>query len=335
MKPVRPGGARRSAAPVVVAAALCGCSGVQSSLAPQGPEAERVLVLFAVLTGGGAIVLLIVMFLTAVAIYARSGWRRRIDNEALVVGCGIVFPVITLTALLTYGLTLTGAASLPPAAGTPMRVSVVGEQWWWRVIYIDDEGRRIESANELRIPAGRPVEIELTSADVIHSFWAPKLAGKLDMIPGRKTVLRLAATTPGISRGQCAEYCGGAHALMSFYVVALPQTEFDHWLARERAPAVPPRDADRTAGQLLLLSYGCGGCHTIRGTAARGTIGPDLTHVGSRMSLAAGALPNDANAIARWIADNQHIKPQNRMPPFGIFSSAELALLSSYLAGLK
>ncbi|MGY3622521.1 cytochrome c oxidase subunit II [Bradyrhizobium sp. USDA 10063] len=315
------------------ACVLAACDGVQSSLAPQGPEAERVLLLFSVLAIGGGIILLAVIALVTMALFA-SGARAWLATEKLIIGGGIVFPIATLTAVLGYSLVATRAASNPAVIGEPLRISVIGEQWWWRVIYAD-AGRRVESANELRIPVGRPVEIELSSADVIHSLWVPKLAGKLDMIPGRKTVLNLAATTPGVSRGQCAEYCGGAHAFMSFYVVALPKAEFESWLDRQAAPARAPVDADQRAGQLLLLSHGCGSCHTIRGTSAVGTIGPDLTHVGSRMSLAAGALSNDAAAIARWITDNQHVKPQNRMPPFGIFTEKELTWLSSYLAELK
>jgi cytochrome c oxidase subunit 2 len=320
---------------VIAALTLAGCDGVQSSLAPQGPEAARVFMLFVVLTAGSAVILLGVIAFTVVAMFGRERWRERLGNETLVIGFGLVFPVVTLAVLLVYGLTLIGAAAHPPAPGAPLRVSVVGEQWWWRVIYRDGDGRRIESANELRIPVDRPVEIELTTADVIHSFWVPKLAGKLDMIPGRTTRLRLAATTPGVSRGQCAEYCGGAHALMAFYVVALPQAEFDRWLMQEAGPAAAAADSEARAGEMLFLSHGCGACHTVRGSAAVGTIGPDLTHVGSRMSLAAAVLPNDAPAFARWIADNQHIKPQNRMPPFRIFSEAELRALSVYLANLK
>jgi cytochrome c oxidase subunit II len=312
---------------------LAGCDGVQSTLAPQGPEAERVLLLLMVLTVGGGIILLAVIAFAAFALFARRS-RAWIATETLIIGGGIVFPIVTLTAVLGYSLILTGTVSSSSATGEPLRLSVVGEQWWWRVTYLQ-AGRRIESANELRIPVGRPVQVELASADVIHSFWVPKLAGKLDMIPGRKTVLTLAASTPGVSRGQCAEYCGGAHALMSFYVVALPEAEFETWLAREAAPAQVPEDAEGRAGQLLLLSHGCGGCHAIRGTPAVGRIGPDLTHVGSRMSLGAATLPNDAAAIGRWIRDNQHIKPHNRMPPFGIFTDTELAALSSYLANLK
>jgi cytochrome c oxidase subunit 2 len=216
-----------------------------------------------------------------------------------------------------------------------LRIAVDGRQWWWRVVYSDPNGNRIESANEIRIPVGQTVKLELTTSDVIHSFWVPRLAGKLDMIPGRKNVLTLVARESGVSRGQCAEYCGGAHALMSLYVVALPKMEFAAWLDHEAKPAAPTTDPEARAGQMLFLSHGCGGCHTIRGTPAVGTIGPDLTHVGSRMSLGAAALPNDQASIARWITENQHIKPENRMPPFAIFNNKELSSLSLYLSGLK
>jgi cytochrome c oxidase subunit 2 len=314
-----------------VAVVLCGCNGVQSALAPEGAEAERVWLLFWILSVGGFVILIAVVALAAAAVVKRPAW---IGSEAMIIGGGLVFPIVTLSALLAYGLLLMNAAAGPAGEGAPLQVSVRGEQWWWRVTYTTD-GKRVESANEIRIPVGRVVRIELTSADVIHSLWIPKLAGKLDMIPGRTNVLNLTANAPGVSRGQCAEYCGGAHALMSFYVVASPPEEFAAWLEREEAPARAESDPDAVAGQMLFLSHGCGGCHTIRGTAATGAIGPDLTHVGSRMSLAAAALPNDETAIARWIVDNQHIKPMNHMPPFGIFSQAELASLSRYLSGLK
>jgi cytochrome c oxidase subunit 2 len=321
----------KAAAPSVVAVALCGCDGVQSALAPDGAEAQRVWLLFWVLTVGATVIMAGVIALTAVAIMNRPAW---LGSEALIVGAGLVFPVVTLSALLAYGLMLMGVAARE-AEGEPLRLSVRGEQWWWRVTYATAGGKPVESANEIRIPVGRPIRIELTTADVIHSLWIPKLAGKLDMIPGRTTVLNLTANTAGVSRGQCAEYCGGAHALMSLYVVALPQDEFEAWLEQEASAAKSASDPEAIAGRMLFVSHGCGGCHAIRGTEATGTIGPDLTHVGGRMSLAAAALPNDAAAIARWIADNQHIKPTNRMPPFRIFSDAELASLSHYLSGLK
>lgn len=322
----------RTAAMLGTAGTVCGCGGVQSVLAPEGAEAERVWVLFWVLTIGAFLILAVVIVLTALAITKRPAW---LGGNALIVVGGIIFPIVTLSGLLAYGLTLMMVAVLASEDGPSVQLSISGEQWWWRVTYIASDGRRVESANEIRIPVGQSVRVELTSTDVIHSLWIPKLAGKLDMIPGRKTVLNLVATTPGVSRGQCAEYCGGAHALMSLYVVALPPEEFESWLANEQQPARDVSDPNSLAGRMLFLSHGCSGCHTIRGTAAVGTIGPDLTHLGGRMSLAAAALPNDETAIARWIVDNQHIKPTNRMPPFGIFSQSELASLSRYLSGLK
>jgi cytochrome c oxidase subunit 2 len=288
--------------------------------------------LFWVLTIGASLILSAVIVLTGLAITKRPAW---LGGTALIIVGGIVFPVVTLSGTLVYGLTLMKATVLSAEEAPSVRLSVSGEQWWWRVNYITSDGQQFESANEIRIPVGRPVRIELTSTDVIHSLWIPKLAGKLDMIPGRKTILNLFATTPGVSRGQCAEYCGGAHAFMALYVVAVPAEEFDSWLANEQQPARDGSDPDFLAGRMLFLSHGCGGCHTIRGTSAVGTIGPDLTHLGSRMSLAAATLPNDEAAIARWIADNQHIKPANRMPPFGIFRQSELASISRYLSGLK
>jgi cytochrome c oxidase subunit II len=319
------------------ALALGGCEGVQSALAPQGPEAARIALLTWVLTAGAAVILVGVIVLTAMAMFGRGarrpGW---LASDAVVIGGGVIFPVVTLSVLLVCGLLVMRADSASTAGqGEAIRIAVVGERWWWRVFYRDAERRRIESANELRIPVGQPIAIELTTTDVIHSFWVPSLAGKLDMIPGRTNVLRLSADRAGISRGQCAEYCGGAHALMSFHVVAMPQAEYQRWRAREAGPAEPPGDAQAQQGQLLFMASGCGACHAIRGTAAAGRIGPDLTHVGGRMSLAAATLPNNEAAIARWIRDNQHIKPQNLMPPFGIFNETELMALSRYLAGLR
>ena len=327
----------RLSAAIAATLVLGGCEGVQSALAPEGPEASRIALLSWVLTIGSGVILIGVIVIAAIAMFGSEANRRRLGGESVVVGGGIVFPVITLTALLVYGLLVmrAGSSTSNVIEGEPVRITVVGEQWWWRVSYEGPAGSGIESANEIRIPIRRPIEISLASADVIHSFWVPKLAGKLDMIPGRKNMLRLAADKPGVSRGQCAEYCGGAHALMSFYVVAMLEPEFQRWLTEQTAPAPAPRDPQAQQGEMLFLASGCGACHAIRGTAARGTIGPDLTHVGGRMSLAAASLPNNQAAFARWIRDNQHVKPGNLMPPFGIFSDNELAALSYYLASLR
>jgi cytochrome c oxidase subunit 2 len=194
-------------------------------------------------------------------------------------------------------MVLRAGYAAPPADDT-LRVTVTGHQWWWRVVYESPDGTRFESANEVRIPTGRGTAIDLVGADVIHSFWVPNLAGKVDMIPGRTNTLTLQADRAGISRGQCAEYCGGAHALMAFNVVAMEPDDFETWLAAEAAPARTPETPGEEEGLALFLSHGCGACHAIRGTEADGTIGPDLTHVGSRTSLAAGILRNDVESTS-------------------------------------
>lgn len=317
------------AAPLLLA--VGGCSSAQSALVPLGEEAQQIALLFWGMTGFLAAVFLGVLLCSGLAIAGGERVRRWLSGERFIVGAGLVFPALALAAFLMFGLVVMASRASATGDGTP-HIAIVGEQWWWRVVHTLPDGRRIESANELHIPVGRPVALELRTADVIHSFWVPNLAGKLDMIPGRTNVLTLTATEAGVSRGQCAEYCGGAHALMSFYVVALEAAEYEQWLAREASDAGPPGNP---LGQQVFAETGCGACHTVRGTSAAGIIGPDLTHVGSRMSLAAAALPNDAASFARWIVDNQHIKPGNRMPPFGILTSPELTALASYLESLK
>jgi len=312
-----------------------GCAGVQSALDPTGAEAGRIHILSWALILFCTAVFIITAVIAALALFADERWRRRLGNEKLIIGGGLIFPAVTLTALLVYGILVLGMGGNPAGTSDGLRISVIGERWWWRVVYHDDNGRRIESANELRLPVGRPVRIDLTSADVIHSFWVPKLAGKLDMIPGRVNTLTLDIHQPGISRGQCAEYCGGPHALMSFFVIAMPEEEFATWLANETEQASEPTEDSNIKGRELFMASGCGACHAVRGTHASGTIGPDLTHVGSRHSLAAATLPNNAQAFARWIRDGQHIKPENPMPAYRIFTDEELASLSSYLAQLR
>jgi cytochrome c oxidase subunit 2 len=325
---------RRSALVVGLCFSLCGCEGVQSVLAPVGPEAERTAKLFWILVIGSSVITITVVLLVLAALIGSNVWRMWLARERIVIAGGLVFPALTLSALLLFDL-YTMRSNPAEAVGESIRISVVGERWWWRIGYKTAGGQRFETANELHIPAGVPVAVELAAADVIHSFWVPKLAGKLDMIPGRTTILHLQANEPGVSRGQCAEFCGGPHALMAFNVVAMDSQAFRDWLAKEASTAIAPADSRQAQGQNLFLGSGCGGCHTIRGTLAKGIIGPDLTHIGGRMSLAAATLPNNAGALASWIKDNQHIKPENRMPQFRIFTEAEMAALSSYLTSLK
>ncbi len=320
---------------LVLPVALVACRDVQSVLSPQSPAAERIATLSWVLFLGAAIIFIGVLALSALAIWGSRGLRRALSGERIILWGGLAFPIVTLAILLGYGFGVMRAGASVAGTGEPVRISVAGELWWWRVVYRDADGSTFETANELRIPVGRPIEIELTSNNVIHSFWVPNLAGKLDMIPGRTNLLTMAASAPGISRGQCAEYCGGAHALMALYVVALPNDEFEAWLRKARGPAREPDTQLLEHGQRLVMTSGCGACHTIRGTPATGVIGPDLTHVGLRHSIAAATLPATAPAIARWLVHNQEIKPENKMPPYGIFSATELDAISAYLASLR
>jgi len=311
---------------------LLGCSGEQSVLAPRGEEASEIGRLFWTMTIFLALVLLGVLAATALAIAGGPRARARLAAHRFIVGAGVVFPTVSLLLLLAYGLSAMGSRAWPTGDPAALRITVVGEQWWWRVIYHLPDGTDLESANELVIPVGERVALQLQTADVIHSFWVPNLAGKVDMIPGRTNRLALQATQAGVSRGQCAEYCGGAHALMSFHVVARERPDFDAWLAAESRPAV------RTDGEgaRLFVASGCGACHRVRGLpSAAGRIGPDLTHVASRRSLAAATLRNDAEAFAAWIRDNQHIKPGNRMPPYRVLSDGELRVLAQFLDALE
>jgi cytochrome c oxidase subunit 2 len=290
---------------------------MQSALDPAGPAAALIAEITWVLFAGGALIFAGVMALAAVAVFSEK--RARLSSRALILGGGIAFPVVVLSALLVYSLVRTNALE---AAGEPaLRIEVIGEQWWWRVRY-----PQFETANEIRIPVGRPVELELKSADVIHSFWVPALAGKLDMVPGRTNRLRLQADRPGEFRGQCAEYCGGPHAFMAFFVVALPQTEYEQWAETQRQPV------SKTNGS---FNQHCAACHTIRGTPATGVRGPDLTHVGSRRTIGAALLPMNRGALAGWITASQHLKPGNLMPSFAMLPGEELLALAEYLEGLE
>lgn len=312
-------------------ALLFGCSGEQSALATRGVEASEIGRLFWAMTVFLALVLLGVLVATLLAIGGGPQARARLAAHRFIVGAGVVFPTVSLLLLLAYGLSAMGSRAWPPG-DEALRVTVVGEQWWWRVIYHLPDGTDLESANELVIPVGERVALSLETADVIHSFWVPNLAGKVDMIPGRTNRLALEATQAGVSRGQCAEYCGGAHALMSFHVVARERPEFDAWLGAEWQLAA------RTDGEgaRLFVASGCGACHTIRGLpSAVGRVGPDLTHVASRRSLAAATLRNDTDSLVAWIRDNQHIKPDNRMPPYTVLTDGELRALAHYLNELQ
>jgi cytochrome c oxidase subunit II len=300
---------------------------------PAGPYAWSITTLSWVLLGMAGAVLLVVLAALWLAFFGSERQRKRLGGTKAIWIGGIAFPVVVLSALLVYGLSLTRALS-DPVRGDEMRVRVTGEMWWWRITYLDRTGQPVvHDANELHIPAGQPVVLELESADVIHSFWVPRLSGKLDMIPGRRNLMRIQADRPGVYGGQCAEYCGGPHALMGFAVVAHEPRRFaelmQQRLARERAIAVPPPALQD--GARLFQSAGCAACHRIAGTPANGLAGPDLTYVGARRTLGAGILPNNLGTMMGWIGNSQSIKPNNRMPPYTVLSGKELTALAAYL----
>jgi len=309
-------------------------AGIQSALHPLGPEADAIATLSWVLIGGATAIFIAVLMLAGYALWGPAKRRAWAATHRFVIAGGVAFPVVTLSALLVYTFVLErwlADRSQPPAA----RIAVIGHQWWWRVHYLDAHGKTdFVTANEIRIPAGSPVDVTLESADVIHSFAVPNLAGRLDMIPGRVNRLRLQAHRPGTFRGQCVEYCGGPHAKMAFYVIAESPEAFEAWRANQRRPAAQDEDALVQRGRSLFMGH-CVACHTVRGSEARGTLGPDLTHVGGRTSLAAGILPMNRATLASWIAASQELKPGNLMPSMNLFSGEDLHALAAYLESLK
>jgi len=345
---------RLSVLPALAVLALvpAGCAGPRSALHPAGADAERIAALAWWLFGAAALVWIAVM---GIALYAQFARRPRDPEPAarlLVVGGGVVFPVVVLAVLLGYGLWLMPRLNAPAPPGA-VTVEVSGEQWWWRVRYLppadaqpgtgaapaatarDTADRTVELANELHLPVGERTQLRLVSGDVIHSFWVPALAGKMDMIPGRANQLVLEPTRTGEFPGACAEYCGTAHAQMGFVVVVEPRPAFERWLAAQRAPAPPPATPLAERGHEVFIASGCGACHRVRGTAAEGTIGPDLTHVGSRRTLAGGALRNGPEALRRWVGHPRGVKPGVLMPAFGLLPDADLTALAAYLEGLR
>jgi cytochrome c oxidase subunit 2 len=315
-------------------AGLLGCEGPQSALDPAGRAAEQIARLFWKMAAGAVLVWLAMAGLT---IYAMRGAKSAKEGrlaKLLIIGGGALVPTVLLTALLVYGLAMMPNLLARAPEGS-LEIDVTGEQWWWRVRYRPPNGPEVLSANEIRLPLGEIVEFQLESSDVIHSFWIPALGGKMDMIPGRTTRLALEATRAGVFRGVCAEYCGAAHALMAFSVVVMPKEEFERWLDAQRLAAPEPSEAMAVQGRDALFRYGCSACHAIRGTSADGVIGPDLTHVGSRLSIGAGILTNEPEALRRWIAATDKLKPGVQMPHFGMLPPEELRAIAAYLKSLE
>jgi cytochrome c oxidase subunit 2 len=216
-----------------------------------------------------------------------------------------------------------------------VNIEVTAHQWWWSARYVNGPvSDLVETANEIHVPVGRPVVVTLNSDDVIHSLWLPNLAGKRDLIPGRTSVVAFRADRPGTYRGQCAEFCGYQHALMGLLVVADPPEQFQAWLQAQRRPAAEPTDPLAKRGLAVFQAASCALCHAVQGTPAQGRRAPDLTHVASRRTLAAGTLPNTPQQLAAWIADPQQAKPGTNMPATPL-SPEDLEALVAFLGGLK
>lgn len=313
---------------VVPALLLGGCAGVQSTFSVFGAEAESTRAITFGMSAAAVLIVLGVGWLTVHAVRAPAGRLGHAQGMRVILWLGAIGPTVLLTPLLVFSLPT--MRSLRAAPGD-LVIAVDGEQYWWRVRYSPNGGQAVEAANEIRLPVGRTVRFALTSPDVVHSFWIPGLAGKVDMIPGRTNDLVVRATAPGTFRGTCAEFCGLGHARMSIDVVAMEAADFERWLADSARPA---RGSDHP-GRKLFDEYGCVGCHAIRGHFAGGVIGPDLTHLGSRMSVGAGTWPMTSDAISRFVRDSSIAKPGSRMPAFRDMSRTDADLIAAYLADLR
>jgi cytochrome c oxidase subunit 2 len=312
---------------------LAGCAGAPNMMAPQGPAAAAIANLGWLFFGLATLVALVVFGLFLYALFRRRGP----DDEAspnrdrlLIIGGGVVIPAIILVVLFFFNLATMGVLAAPDVPEERV-VEVVGRQWWWEVNY---PASQVTTANEIHIPVGLPVQLKLTSADVIHSFWVPELHGKMDLIPNRTNTFWLQADQPGVYLGECAEFCGIQHAKMALVVVAVPPQQYAAWLEDQSQAAPQPDDPLLVEGQQIFLGSACVYCHTVKGTNATGKLGPDLTHLASRRTLAAGILENNRGNLAGWIINPQHIKPGNRMPPTNL-SGPELQALLAYLESLE
>jgi cytochrome c oxidase subunit 2 len=303
-------------------------------LDPAGTGAERVAgltwLLFAI--GGALVVLFVVLVLWAAARRRGPDVQVTHGGRGVVLVAGLAIPAAILT--LVYGIGLQDMRALQkPAEDAAFTVDVIGHIWWWEVRYpgkSSSTGGDVVTANEIHIPTGQVVHVRLTTADVNHSFWVPKLMPKTDLVAGRVNDTWLQATEDGTFRGRCAEYCGLQHANMQFLVVAQPKQQFDQWLQQQAQPAADQLNDLQRKGKQVFENASCASCHTMRGTTAHGDVGPDLTHLASRQEIGAGAAPNTRGYLSGWIADSQTLKPGNKMPPQPL-SPEDLKALVAYL----
>jgi cytochrome c oxidase subunit 2 len=339
--------AARLRAPLIVslAAAREAQAQAQSALAPAGVQATHILGLWHLTLAVCSLVFGAILIACFVALLRApradhktppdlSGIERSEPRLGRPVIVATVVSAILLAGLVVADVLTDRALSRLPVADA-VHIELTGHQWWWEARYLPSDGASgFTLANELHVPVGRPIVVSLVAADVIHTFWAPSLHGKKDMIPGQKSTISFRADRPGTYRGQCAEFCGAEHALMAFLVVADPPADYDAWAARQRAVALSPSGESAARGREIFMAGTCVRCHTISGTSATGRLGPDLSHLASRRTLAAGTLVNDRSTLARWIADPGALKPSAMMPPTRLAPS-DLDALVAYLGTLQ
>jgi cytochrome c oxidase subunit 2 len=324
----------------VAAAAGCGDND-QSTLRPASNASHSIATLWWVMLAGSGVIFAAVVALVLVAAVRRRGedrpprWASTLGTPFVLVS-GLVVPALVLIGLFALTLVVLPKTSPAARATTSARpgslvVRVTARRWFWDVDYPASGAR---TANEIHLPLGQTVTVRVQSDDVVHSLWIPELNRKIDTIPGQVNSVRIRATKVGVYRGQCAEFCGLQHAHMALYVVVEPADRFRAWLTHEVEPAARPTSAALERGQQVFLGSACVYCHRIGGTNASGRVGPDLSHVASRISLAAGTIPNTPGYLAGWILDPQHVKPGNRMPGTDL-PGGELQSLIAYLETLR
>jgi cytochrome c oxidase subunit 2 len=333
----------KRAATLLLPCLLAACSGPQDYLSPEGPAARTLarlglftLILFVAVSVASWLLLWAVIRRRRGSFAEHAPVQEtRLGHGWILVG-GVVIPLLVLG--LVFGLSLHTLKAFPMEHGDPATplVRVTGQQWWFDAEYrLSGEDLSVHAPTEIHIPVGCPVEFELATRDVIHSFWVPKLHGKVDLIPGMVNRIRVQADRPGVYEGECGEFCGVQHAHMRLQVVAEDGKDFMRWLEHQRADAAEPSTGAERHGQAVFLRAACPLCHSVRGTPARGTVGPDLTHVGARRRIAGGSLDNDTANLAAWISHAQSLKPGAQMPDLTQFDGQELRDLTAYLQSLK
>jgi cytochrome c oxidase subunit II len=312
------------------------CGVKYAALDTASPEATRITNLhwFVLLVSAAVSFLVIAALAIALTRRRKDETREGERHRTRAVAAAAVLSTLVLLGLLTDSV-IVGRAIATPVGPDALRIQIVGHQWWWEVSYPSEPpSDTVITANEIHVPVGRHVLLELSSTDVIHSFWVPNLNGKKDLIPGRPTRQILRPERTGVFEGRCAEFCGYQHAHMGFLLIVEEPDRFEAWLASQRRPAAEPSDAAGNHGRDVFRSSPCVVCHTIRGIGAFGRKAPDLTHLASRRMIASAMLPNTAGHLAGWIVNSQHIKPGNHMPP-NLLPAEDLLDLVSYLRSLQ